>query len=317
MTEILILSAGRRVSLVRSFQAAADELGIVVTTADMNPEMSSACRIAEKQCQLPHVDSDNYADALTSYCADNDVRLIVPTIDTELASLAMLRGELAEINCVAVVSDPNLIEVCRDKRKTAAFFRELGIRSPQLYPGDKIVFPTFVKPYDGSLSQGASLARNADAITADIVANPKNIYCQYLDPAEYAEYTCDVYYDGSGRIKCVVPRLRVEVRGGEVSKGKTERNNIVPFLMEKLGYLPGARGCLTIQFMRHRQTHELYLIEINPRFGGGYPLTAKSGAIYHSWLIDEYLSGKTVAQCDDWQNGLAMLRYDAEIFVEP
>ena len=107
----------------------------------------------------------------------------------------------------------------------------------------------------------------------------------------------------------------MEVRGGEVAKGRTEHNNIVDELFEKLSLVEGARGCLTIQIMRHRKTQDLYLIEVNARFGGGYPLTAKSGAAYHSWLIDEYIFGYSASISRDWRDGLTMLRYDAEIFT--
>lgn len=316
MTEIVILSAGRRVSLLRSFQAAADKYDIVVTAADMDPSMSSACHVARKHIQLPHVDSKNYADALLSYCADRDVRIVVPTIDTELAPLASLSGKLADIGCVAVVSDAELIDVCRDKRKTAAFFNRFGMTSPEIFSLEDSPFPVFVKPYDGSLSKGAVAVQSPEELTSLMISNPKNIYCEYLDPAEYDEYTCDAYFDRNNMIKCVVPRLRVEVRGGEVSKGRTSRNEIVPFLMEKLAHLSGARGCLTIQIMRNKATGALYLIEVNPRFGGGYPLTVQSGAAYHAWLIDEYLHQKRIAECNNWTNDLTMLRYDDEIFIE-
>ena len=315
MGEILILSAGRRVSLVRSFQTAALAHGLTVTTADMNPAMSSACNIADKQLKLPHVQSDIYAEQLIAYCSQNDVRLVIPTIDTELAVLASLRAELALCGCAAIVCNSDLISICRDKRKTAAFFDGFGIRSPLLYTSENIQFPLFIKPYDGSLSSGAMVIHSIDEITPKILANSKNIYCEYLDHSRFAEYTCDAYFNAAGDIKCVVPRLRLEVRGGEVSKGKTERNNIVAFLFKKLSHLQGARGCLTIQIMRNIETGDLYLVEINPRFGGGYPLTAQAGAVYHSWLIEEYVKGETIARYDGWQDGLNMLRYDAEVFI--
>lgn len=315
MTEILILSAGRRVSLVRAFQAAANPHGLTVVTADMHPHMSSACHVAEKTVVLPHVTDLGYPDALLDYCRINTVCLIVPTIDTELAMLSALRPQLLSLGCIAVVSDEPLIATCRDKRKTAVFFQTMGLVSPQIYAPNALSYPTLVKPYDGSLSTGISVLRSEQDYTAAVKGNPKNIFCQYLDPSEHDEYTCDAYFNANGVICCVVPRLRIEVRGGEVSKGRTERNNIVPYLFEKLSLLEGARGCLTIQIMRHRETGELFLIEINPRFGGGYPLTAQSGASYHSWLIAEYILGHQISKSDDWADQLTMLRYDAEVFI--
>lgn len=316
MIEILILSAGRRVSLVRAFQAAARPHGIRVATADLRPHMSSACHVSEKNVELPHVLDKHYSQALIEYCTKNEVKLLIPTIDTELATISSLKSELLAVGCITAVSDIDFINTCRDKRETAKFFESLGVKSPEIYPAGQHPYPVFVKPYDGSLSAGISILRNQSELTTSTLNNPKNIYCQYLDPSEYEEYTCDAYFNANHSLVCVVPRLRIEVRGGEVSKGRTERNNIVSFLFEKLRRIDGARGCLTIQIMRHRQNGDLYLIEVNPRFGGGYPLTAKAGAPYHEWLISEYINGQPIGHFDSWTDKLTMLRFDSEVFID-
>lgn len=315
MAEILILSAGRRVSLLRAFEKASHEYGLRVSAGDMNPVMSSACQLAAKTITLPRNDSIEYHAVLRDYCVQNDVRLVVPTLDTELARLSKMRDEFAAFGCTIAVSEPDLIAICRDKRETATHFEKFGLRSPALFDPNALQFPVLVKPYDGSLSAGISILRSPEEVTPDIVANPKNIFCAYLEPRDFEEFTCDAYFNSNGDIRCVVPRLRVEVRGGEVSKGRTAKNDIVPFLFSQLAQLPGARGCMTIQIMRHKETGALFLIEINPRFGGGYPLTARCGAAYHQWLIDEYVNGIDVPVFDDWTDNLTMLRYDAEVFV--
>jgi carbamoyl-phosphate synthase large subunit len=302
------------VSLVRAFQAAAERRGLTVVASDMNPQLSSACHIAKESIALPRVTDRSFPRALLEYCKANEVKLVIPTIDTELALLSLLRLELLKIGCFAVVCDSEIVAVCRDKRKTADYFQNFGLVSPRLYALDEISYPVLVKPYNGSLSSGVAVLRTASDFTDSMAKNTKNIFCQYLDPSEYEEFTCDAYFNRNGELCCVVPRLRIEVRGGEVSKGRTMRNNIVSFLFDKLRILNGARGCLTVQIMRHRETEALYLIEINPRFGGGYPLTAQSGAEYHAWLIDEYLFERNIERFDNWIDRLTMIRYDSEVF---
>lgn len=316
MTDILILSAGRRVSLARLFRQAATQHGLSVTTADMRPSMSSACRDGSDWIELPSVRSPDYPKALEDYCRNSGVRLIVPTIDTELPLLAQLKERFASFNCMIAVSDRALITHCADKRMTGALFEPMGLKMPRQMDIEALSYPLIVKPFDGSLSAGISILRDSAELTQAHLSNPRNMFCQYLEPEDYQEFTCDAYFDCEGRIRCVVPRLRIEVRGGEVAKGQTVRNEIVPFLVEQLTRLPGAVGCLTIQIMRHRQSGELFLIEVNARFGGGYPLTAQAGARYHQWLIDEYILGQKVGNFDEWQDRLLMLRYDAEIFVD-
>lgn len=315
MTDILILSAGRRVSLARLFRQAAQQNGLSVATADMRPTMSSACQDGDEWVELPNVRSPSYSQVLEDYCRRSGVQLIVPTIDTELPLLAELKDHFANFGCAIAVADLGLVKHCADKRMTDALFEPMGLKMPDQMELAALSYPVIVKPYDGSLSAGISILRDPAELTQAHLDNPRNMFCQYLEPEEYQEFTCDAYFDRESRIMCVVPRLRIEVRGGEVSKGQTVRNEIVPFLFEHLAHLPGAVGCLTIQIMRHRTSGELFLIEVNARFGGGYPLTAQAGACFHQWLIDEYILGRKVSRFDEWQDRLLMLRYDAEIFV--
>lgn len=316
MADILILSAGRRVSLVRLFRGVAAQHGLTVATADMRPALSAACQDNGICIQLPHVAAPDYADLLEDYCKRENVRLVVPTIDTELPYLAALKRRFASFGCCLAVSDLPLVEHCADKRRTADLFEPLGLKMPDLMDKDALHYPLIIKPYDGSLSAGISVLRDPSGLTPSHLNNPRNMFCQYLEPSEFEEFTCDAYFDHTNHIRCVVPRLRIEVRGGEVSKGQSVRNNIVPFLTERLAYLNGAIGCLTIQIMRNKRTAELFLIEINARFGGGYPLTAQTGAAYHQWLIEEYILGQSIRHFSAWQDKLTMLRYDAEVFVD-
>ncbi len=315
MRHVLILSAGRRVSLLEGFEAAARPHGLRVLAADAVPGRSAACARAEAAFSLPRVGQAGWADALIDLCRSEEVGLIVPTIDTELPALAKLAPRLAEAGAAAVVSAPDLIETFADKRRTARFFEEAGVAAPRLYRPDGLPFPVFVKPYDGSLSAGARLLSSAAEATPEILGDPRNIFCEYADPAEYAEFTCDLYYDRKGSLRCAVPRERLEVRGGEVSKARTARLDITGTLFERFGAVEGARGVLTLQLFRHRETGRMLFNEVNARFGGGYPLSRLAGADCQSWLIREYLLGEEVPVFDQWEEGLVMLRYDAEMIV--
>ena len=302
-------------SLVRLFVEAAAQNGLSVATADMRPSMSSACQDNEIHVELPHVNAPDYAERLEKYCRNAGVRLVVPTIDTELPVLARLKAHFATFDCAIAVSDLPLVEHCADKRLTGTLFESMGLKMPRRMEIDDLSYPLIIKPYDGSLSAGISVLRDPSELTPSHLDNPRNMFCQYLEHSDHDEFTCDAYFDRHNNIRAVVPRLRIETRGGEVSKGQTVHNEIVPLLTQQLAHLPGAIGCLTIQIMRHRETCELYLIEVNARFGGGYPLTAQAGANYHEWLIEEYILGRRIVDFSAWQDRLLMLRYDAEIFI--
>ncbi|MBX2886548.1 MAG: ATP-grasp domain-containing protein [Granulosicoccus sp.] len=315
MSTILILSAGRRVSLVRGFMDAAHKssASMRTITADMNPELSAACQISAQSFRLPHVLDEQFPSELMTLCANQNVKLVVPTIDTELPVLASLRERFAEQGVTLLVCDKHLIELCADKRKTAEFFNDNGLSTPGLYTPDKIRYPAIAKPYDGSLSVGVHLLNSAGDLTQEILSNTKNIYCEYIHPDNHDEVTVDMYYDKQHRLRCVVPRRRLEVRGGEVSKALAEKNEIVTALFDALSYIDGARGCLTLQLFRNTDTQDHIHFEINARFGGGYPLSRLAGADFQQWIIDEYLLGKEVPVFNDWADNTLMLRYDAEV----
>ncbi len=313
---VLVLSAGRRVELVENFQKALKKQlpGALVYTTDMRPGLSAACQISDKWFKAPRVTSDGYIDYLKQLCLDHDIGLMVPTIDTELLLLARHRHEFAEFGVHLIVSAPELVARCRDKRKTAVLFDRLNIDRPAIYDKEQIKLPCFCKPYDGSCSIGAQAVFSESMLTPELLAEEKNIFMELVGE-EFVEYTIDAYYNKSGKLCCLVPRERIEVRSGEVSKGATRKHFVYDYLRPRLSGLEGAAGCLTVQVFYDPEREVIKGLEINPRFGGGYPLTCAAGADYAEWLIAEYLLNEEVGFRDDWEADLLMLRYDAKVIL--
>ncbi len=314
---ILLLSAGRRVELLLAFKNEIKIRGLhaKVFATDLNPTMSAACHVADESFVMTRVTADGYMDKLLDLCEQQQVSLVIPTIDTELLGLAKARTNFAEKGIHLVISDEALVQMCRDKRQTVEMFSGLGIDTPAIQDRSQLAFPCFAKPYDGSRSIGAAKLEDASVLTQMMLDDPKLMFMEYIDQS-FDEYTVDVYFDRTGALKCLVPRRRLEVRDGEISKGVTRKNHVYYYLLDKLKRLEGARGCLTVQLFAHPETKRYAALEINPRFGGGYPLSYAAGAKYPGWLIDEYIINKEVAFFDDWESDLLMLRYDAQLILQ-
>ncbi|OOF56410.1 ATP-grasp domain-containing protein [Rodentibacter genomosp. 2] len=314
---ILITSAGQRVSLVQAFKTELTKIveNGKVLTVDLNPILAPACHVADSYFQVPRVTDRNYIDMLLQICLENQIKLIVPTIDTELLILSENIDRFKNHGIAISVSDVEFVKKCRDKRLTHDLFTEYGIDIPKQFERDNLQFPLFAKPYNGSLSKGIFVVKSAVDLTEENLNNPELLFMQYISPEEYDEYTVDCYYDKNSQLKCVVPRQRIFVRAGEINKGVTRKNNIVRIFSEKLARLPGARGCLTVQVFFHKTEAQVLGIEINPRFGGGYPLSYLARANYPQWLMKEYLFNETIPVFGDWEDNLLMLRYDAEVLV--
>lgn len=314
---ILITSAGRRVSLVRAFREEAKkiETNSKVFAVDLNPELSSACTISDGSFKVPKVTSPDYIPTLVDLCNRHDIDLIIPTIDPELPMLAENKEELEKSGAKVVVSHQDFVMVCQNKHNTIDFFDEREIPTPRIIDKDHLRYPIYAKPFDGSSSENNYVIKDASELRDYHLEDDSLLFFEYLDHTTYNEYTLDLYYDRNSELKCVVPRKRVEVRGGEVNKGLTENNILVPYVQEKLARIPGARGCLTLQLFLNEETESIHGIEINPRFGGGYPLSYLAGANFPKWLIEEYLFDQPVDFYDGWETNLLMLRYDDEVLV--
>ena len=316
---ILISSAGRRVSLVRAFQKELQNVSkkSKVYAADSDTELSAACHVADDFFGVPRVDDAKYLATLVKSCKARDITLIIPTIDTELELLAENKKLLAEYGITILVSSMELIKICRDKRKTHSFFRKRKIKVAKEYTKEDYKLPLFIKPYDGSRCVDTFLIKSKNDLTDYHLQNDKLMFLEYLDHEKFDEYTCDLYYGKDNILKTVVPRKRLEVRDGEVYKALTSNNSLVKYISKRLNKIDGAVGCLTLQFFMNKDNpKDIYAIEINPRFGGGYPLSYLAGANFPKWIIDEYLLNKTIPESFDvWEDELLMIRYDHEILV--
>ncbi len=317
--KILITSAGRRVSLVRSFQnelKKIDSNGKVYAT-DSNPNLSAACQVADGFFKVPELKEANYIDELLGYCKLKDINLVIPTIDTELVILAKNKNRFEEQNIKVIVSDIDFVTICRDKRKTHEFFSQHAINVAKEYDKNNYTLPVYIKPVDGSRSVDNFLIKTKDVFTNSHFENEKLMFLEYLSHDIYDEFTCDLYYGKDHKLKCVVPRKRLEVRSGEVYKALTVHNSLVDCIKKNLSYIDGVIGCVTSQFFLHKEDKDkIFGIELNPRFGGGYPLTYLAGANYSKWILEEYLLNKTIdEQFDVWEKDLLMIRYDDEILI--
>lgn len=316
---ILFTSAGRRFSIIEHFKKTLQNLNMpgILVTADMS-RLSAASFVADKRELIVPVKSEEYIEQLLSLCKKNNIRLLIPLIDTELLVLSQNKTLFSSEGVTVLVSSPEVVAICKDKRNTATFFTQAGFKTPKIYDPEGILnnpaaqYPFFLKPAMGSSSIGAMRIENAKelAFFKDYIKN-----CIVQDCIEGEEYTLDVLVNFKGNVETVVPRLRIETRAGEVSKGMTVRNTALLEAGRRLiSALPGAVGCITVQcFLTSDQS--VVFTEINPRFGGGHPLSIQAGADFPRWIM-QTMQGIVPDDITNWQDELVMLRYDDAVFVK-
>jgi carbamoyl-phosphate synthase large subunit len=318
---VLISSAGRRASLLRTFREALAAAGLPgrIIACDLT-ELTPAMQMADVSYTVPRCTDYRFADSMTEICARETVDLVIPTIDTELPVWASLAKPLKQAGTTVAVSSPAAIAIAADKRLTNSHCVSIGMPAPRQSTLAEIdrsrsswPMPLVVKPSMGSASNGLKIVSSwtefnvilQTHIDHDVVVEER---------AHGTEYTVDVYVDTAGTVHCPVVRQRLEVRAGEVSKARVVRNDLLAsFAAKVVGQLPGAYGVLNVQmfFDGERAT----IIEINARFGGGYPLTWRAGGRYSEWLVREVAMGQKPPTETPIEYDLAMLRWDEELFV--
>ena len=314
---ILFTSSGRRVELIELFKKALDNLGLTgnIIVADCQSNIPTAF-VADHYEEVPRIDRPDYIQYLLKICEKHEIALLVPLIDLELNLMASHREKFARMGVTVLVCSSQTNQICFDKRNTAQFFQQIGVSSPRILDPNQILgdrqakYPYLIKPANGSCSQGVTIIHNARELEffKDYISNA---IVQELIHGQ--EYTLDVLVDFKGRVKCVVPRLRVATRGGEISKGITVKNSqIIAAGKKVVAALPGTIGCITVQCFL-LPNNEIIFIEINPRFGGGIPLSIEAGADYPKWILQMLLQDNNI-NFDDWQDGIVMLRHDESIF---
>ena len=315
--KVLVSSAGRRVELIQCFRSAAVDMGVSleVIACDVEPDLSSACQMADKSFKVPPCSRPDFIETVADIARREAVDLVVPTIDPELLPFALAAGDFASFGTRIHVSDESVIQVARDKFETMRVLGAAGVPVPRTADLDDVrarpedwPWPLFLKPKGGSASRLISVVEGpADLPTAQL---EPMIVQEFLDGPEF---TINMFIDAGGQLKCVVAHQRLRIRAGEVEKGRTVRNKALTEAAHAIARaLPGARGALCFQVIDDKRSGPK-VIEINARFGGGYPLVHHAGATFTRWLLEE-ISGRPSTAHDDWREGVLMLRYDASVF---
>ncbi len=316
--KILFTCAGRRVELIQAFARAAEALALRANlqAADCEADFAAA-EAVNRAHQVPPITSGQYIGALLDLVRREEIDLLIPLIDNELVALSVAREQFAEAGCGAIISSPEVVHTCRDKLATYEFLTRHQIDTPRTWTPEELLrrdrhdYPYFLKPRFGSASKGNSVLMNQADMEAFVPRVPDAIIQEFV---EGVEHTLDVYTGLDGVPRCVVPRERVEVRGGEVTKARTVRHEgIIQTGVRVAEALGACMGLITIQLIL-TPDGRIRVIEINPRFGGGVPLAIHAGADFPRWLLMEWLGRQPRIRLDQFRAGVLMLRYHQSFF---
>lgn len=311
---ILFTGVGRRIELLQAFRNAALVLNkdLKIFGADMAGTAPALfyCDYTRKVVAMNDI---GYIDNLIQICVNDDIDLVIPTIDTDLLVLSENKKKFEAIGTKIMISKPEMIRICRDKNNTSKFFVDCGLHAPmpvndwREYKGG---YPAFIKPKDGSSSINAFKVENVEGL--EIYAGQVEDYI-VQSFVEGKEYTIDIFCDWDGEPISIVPRERIQVRAGEVLKTRIVMDSMMIAEAKALCKAFKPCGPMTVQLIRDGNGID-WFIEINPRFGGGAPLSMKAGARSAEAILKMF-DGEPVEYYTDIADYAVYSRFDQSVCI--
>lgn len=310
---IIFTCAGRRTYLLRYFKDNLSEGDKIVAT-DMQLS-APALQVADVKLQVPAVYDPEYVNITLNICKEHKIDALLSLNDLELPILAENKSRFEEIGVKVIVSEPQVIDISFDKYKTAQWVESLGLVAPKTYvrledakkalATGEIEFPLFMKPRWGSGSIG--LESIADMEELDIYYNllmkkiKKTILATASVGDEYimiqekltgSEFGLDIMNDLNGKNIGVSVKQKLAMRAGETDKAVTVDLPEVREMGRKIGEALGHIGNLDVDIMQ-RADGAYCVLELNPRFGGGFPFSYEAGVNMPKAII-QWIKGEEV-----------------------
>lgn len=328
---ILLTCAGRRNYLVNYFKEALRGKGkVAATDVQLNAPALVDADIAVK---VPSIYEAGYIDTILSICKEYSIKALISLNDLELPLIAANKPLFEELGVKVIVSDPRVIDLCFDKWKTKQFLEECGLKVPKTYltldnalealRKGEISFPVVVKPRWGSASIGLEFPaseeelllayrllslRLSQTILAEASSEDADKAILIQEKLEGKEYGMDVLNDLNGNFAAVFAKIKLSMRDGETDKSMSVCDERFSEIGRRIGERLRHIGNLDTDVFESGDG--LYILELNPRFGGGYPFTHEAGAevtkVLVEWIqggnqIEQYLNfkpDKAFAKCD-------------------
>jgi carbamoyl-phosphate synthase large subunit len=285
--------------------------GVIAVACDLNP-LSPALYAADERALVPAVSDPSYIPTLLELVRLHGLRAVLPLTDLDQRILSEQREAFAEAGATVVASDPSCCDRCADKHDAARFFDQNGIPSPRTWlpedlpPHDQLRFPVLVKSRRGFGSRDIYRCKDSRELEFFLGYTPVPSMVQEVCDGE--EFSIDVLCDLDGRCIAAIPRSMIESKGGESIKGSTlDDPELVAFGCRVAEALP-IRGPGTIQCFRTRPGR-FEVTDVNPRFGGAFPLPLAAGGGYPSLVLALARGERVEPRLGAYRAGVVMTRY--------
>ena len=307
MTGVLFTCAGQRVDIISAFGRA----GAFTIAADAD-SLAPALYHAQRMAIVPRVDTAGYVPALAELVRQYDIRLVVPLTDLDQSLLSRSRDALAP--ALVLVPEPDVCDAMGDKWRAHIFFEEHGIPSPRSWlPADVPAdarYPLLVKVREGFGSRHIYRATDPESLAFHLGTTPVDSFVQEVCQGE--EFSIDVFCDLDGRCLNAIPRTMIQSKGGESIKGRSIRDRELIEHARIVAETIGILGPANVQCFREPDG-SLPITDVNPRFGGAFPLPLAAGGRYPELALALARGERPEPRLGEFREGVVMTRFFSDL----
>lgn len=308
---ILILSCGTRSLLVDYFRNRENGFDkVVVTDCSVN---SPALYRADKYYIVPRMKEPDYLPTLYEICKKEDINVVLPLQEDELGLISENSEEFRKRDVLPVVSTTGVVNLCRDKYAFYNKMCEIGVPSVPTYLAEdkqeainNYGFPLFMKPRYGAGSVD-SIKINVDCAITGIIENEdeKFIIQPYIDGTEYG---VNFYVDFiTGKLTELFVMEKIRMRAGETEKSMSVHDEKIRNIVDKICKNVPFRGPVDMDVIKKDDMY--YVLEVNPRFGGGYPHTHSCGINFIKLISNNARGYANDYDISDYEDEIVAFRY--------
>jgi len=273
----------------------------------------------DEYIKCPSINDEKYFDFIEKMINEKSIKYIYVIHDVELLKWSQKKEYLEKKHDIKIfINDENFINITTDKLKMNMFCEMNDINIPKIYKNEKDVeFPAIIKTKKGSGSVGMVICKNKDDLdmyknnnNISDVCNNDNIFVQEFVTG--IEYTCDVLSDKNFKVLSVVPKKRIEIRGGAAFKSITIKNDKIINFVKDLSEKIKNKYSVNVQVIENEKG--LYFIELNAKWATSLPLTIEAGINMPQLLID--INNDKIVSDLNFKNNLMMVRHFTEYYEQ-
>lgn len=337
---ILLTSTARRIDFVNYFHEALNETGIDGSVIVADPEDNApSLQAGDKSYKVPHQTDSHFIESIFDICRENQIECLVPLNDWEVPQISAHKDELKRMGVKVFAPDLPVVENVRDKGKYRELLESFDVKAPRSFlrvedakrslQNGEVSLPLIVKPRNGSASIGVEIVHSIEDMEfayrhsvqmikesplkdATFQKPEDNVIIQEVVEGE--KFSVDMFNDLEGNHLASFVRKQLAMRGGDVDRCITVNDPELNRIANRIGENLGHAGYMNADVYYDGENY--YVIDINPRFGGGYSFTHEAGADVPAAII-AITAGKEIQ--DDWlrqKSGMELARHDVVVHID-